>query len=596
MTIAVERKRRTKNTSVLTLPTIRTKPKTNTPSLGDHNYSAIDYMAYRAQQDAVAWCRYYRNLRGGRMGFHSSDAHFHRPFLEQPLRDQHPIKAFEKSRQAGGSEVSLSEVLWFLCTHPDTKWVYVFPRLKQWEDFAKTRIFEAIDQSKHLIEKTGGSKNLSVYLMKFLPSSFMFGRSGWEPDLGEGIDADGVTFDEVDRMNPNIKLAFRESLTSSKFGWRREVSTPTIPEQGVDALFHISDQQLWYLKCESCGLEQFLDFPDNILPLKEVKEHWDIIPPGSYRYCCKKCKGKINRWVGRWIPTYPDKAGADGSGVRGYRINQLSCPWIPADEIMQKKKEFRVPQLFFNYVIGRPYAGSGIMIQDQDFIVDTTRHEMNIREHGMELVSVGIDWGNINWFVILGKRPADNRLYVLKLGWFVDTNVSLGATKAVAEKIGPFRPDIIVGDAGYGQDRNTYIQKIFPRKTFACYYPGGKSGNRGRIYNPKWNEKEWTVKVDKTTSLKTTCQDIVDGRVQFYAGTEGFELIKKHVTNLTTINEMEDEEIIETIRTNGPDHLADALNYARIGMERMTESGGSFYFGMHDLNGTETFPGLVDWL
>src|SRR4029077_14577345 len=47
----------------------------------------------------------------------------HRPFLLQALADQHPWKVYRKSRQVGVSELSITEVLWFLDTQAGTKFI-----------------------------------------------------------------------------------------------------------------------------------------------------------------------------------------------------------------------------------------------------------------------------------------------------------------------------------------------------------------------------------------------------------------------------------------------------------------------------------------
>lgn len=568
------RKKKPKTQPLTPLPLSPTviKATTTLSSLG--NLTSNQYLRYRATQDAAIWCRLYCYLKGKRMRFKSPDPHFHRPFLEQILSDHHPYKVVEKSRQAGGSEISLREVLWFLCTKPDTKWMYVFPRKQQLEDFSRTRIQEAIDSSDYLKAKAIEPQN--VTLKRFAPSSFLFMRSGWEPDLGEGVDADGVTFDEKDRMNPNVEIAFRESLSSSKFGWKRELSTPTLPKQGVDRAFQESDQNFWFVKCTDCGHEQILDYPDNIIPLLDVKDHWDYIPDGSYRFGCSKCRGEVNRMEGRWIPEYPSKID-----VRGYRISQLMCPWINADQIMRKKKEFKIDQLFMNYVIGRPYHGAGLLVTKGHFNVDPTRREMNMREFDMDWVSVGVDWGGMNWFVVLGKKQ--NRIHVLKIGWFPDTANPLESTKAIVNALIPFRPDMIVGDAGYGKDRNAYLSKSFPDKAYSCFYQG-TAGNKNKLFKPIWHANGQKVTVEKTTSLKIMCQEIVDGALVFYSGTEGFDLIQDHVCNLTTRNEIDGENITEVIDNMGQDHLADALNYARIGMEKIS-SGNTFHFGFLDVTG-----------
>jgi hypothetical protein len=84
-------------------------------------------------------------------------------------------------------------------------------------------------------------------------------------------------------------------------------------------------------------------------------------------------------------------------------------------------------------------------------------------------VFVGIDWGHLNWVIVIGINYTNQRTYLLNIGVFEDDkHRELDSVKHIEAFIAPFEPDLIVADGGYGKDRNTYLLRKYPGKVFAC--------------------------------------------------------------------------------------------------------------------------------
>lgn len=497
----------------------------------------------------------------------------HRPFLVQPLNDMHPHKVYKKGRQVGVSELSVTEVLWFLDSHPNTKWLYTFPREKQLTDFSTTRITEAMDESvkmRHLF----GVPN-QTFLKKVGLSSFLLLRSAWESNLGEGVDADGVTFDEKDRMKEGIEVAFRESLTSSKFGLLREVSTPTLPGRGVDASFMHSDQMEWHVACSKCGMWQTIEYPDNIVQMKDIPPGTKELPEGSYEYRCRKekCRGALDRVYGQWVPKYPTRGN-----IRGYLIPQTICAWMSATQLMQKKIDYKFAQLWENYCLARTSVGENILLSEEDFANANSGHEMvGARTPDWDQISVGIDWGHLNWVVVIGRNVHNNRKYLLNIGVFEDDHRNeLESVKKAEAFIAPFDPDIIVADAGYGKDRNSYLLRKYPGKLFACWYNPSEKGSR--TFQPSWSDAFSKVLCDRTMTIKNTCRTLKERELGLPRYDRAMQMFQKHFENLAPMREEEEGEIFETIQSTGDDHLVHSCGYALIGGEKLEGGKSNFSF------------------
>jgi hypothetical protein len=333
----------------------------------------------------------------------------HRPFLIQPLRDPAKHKAYIKGRQIGVSEIMLTEALWFLHTHPKSKVMHTFPREGQMHDFSNTRIAEALEETDRIRELVGKPNQVQT---KKIAEAFYFLRSAWESGLGEGVDVDMVVFDEKDRMKEGVEIAFKESLSSSAYGLIREISTPTLPGRGVDVAWQRSDKKEWYVPCTKCGMEQVIRYPDNIVKVKDFPESVDIIPDGGYDYLCSdvKCRGKLDRWVGRWIPRHPER-----TLISGYHIPQFIAPWITATEVMQKRIDYKFESLWLNYVAGLTSLGDSILLTDSSIKACQVNYKYPVpyRTQDFSRISVGIDWGNANYCVVVGENRHNKVNYLL---------------------------------------------------------------------------------------------------------------------------------------------------------------------------------------
>ena len=552
---------------------------------------ALDLLALN---DPVVWTMYYRRLRGNPMVFDMarrlapevlkakakgmSKREFesyvkittlrHRPFMLAPLRDQHPHKCYKKGRQVGISELSLTEVVWFLWANPGTKWIYTFPRDTQLKDFSNTRINEAFSETPRMRQVIGIPNQ--VYL-KRIGESFMVLRSAWESNLGEGVDADGVTLDEKDRMKEGVDIAFRESLSSSRFGYLREVSTPTLPGRGIDASWVKSDQRCWLVRCTRCGLEQAIEYPENIVQKRDIKLGTKELQPGTYEYECRKvkCRGKLDRINGRWVAKHPLV-----KNVRGYHMPQTIANWITATDVMQKKIDYKFMQLWMNYVLGEVSKGENILLTDTDFAMADAGHQLiTQRTPDWSHISCGIDWGHQNWLTVLGKNT-NGRDYIVNIGITQDDEAEeLRSVKAMESLIAPFNPDIIVADAGYGKDRNAYLLRKFGEGRFyACQY--NPSTAKSRTFTPVWSDAGHRVLCDRTMTIKVTCRAIKEREFGLPSRElDIVQLLEAHFKNLAPMRIEEDGEIFEDIQCSGDDHLVHSTAYAYLGMDYLTQAG-----------------------
>ena len=533
---------------------------------------------YLQRTKPAYWALRHKTIKGRPLTFRSkTNGLCHRPWQEEILNDLHSNKIVQKSRQLGMSEVAVTEALWFASQHKNVNIMYTFPTKAQMEDFSKTRVDPVIKNSEYLSKKINPSIN-SVST-KALGNNNIFMRTAGDGSQGEGADIDMYCADEYDRMKAGIETAFEESLSSSPYGYMRRWSTPTLPGLGVNKLFLDSDQRFYLHKCDKCGHWQEIEY-ENIV---QVKDTIDAVTgefeDGTYMYICKKCKKELNRWgEGEWVAKYPTR-----KDTRGYFISQLNAVHISADKVKKKELKYAFKSLFYNYVLGKPFANVALQVTDQDVMsnVYMDRESYNRTPEFVAYVA-GIDWGEPAWCVVLGIR-ANNTIQVVSLKQFYRSEtMPLHDVRQVISHLKPFSPQLIIADAGYGADKNTELYRNFPHAAYSCTWRTLTSAYGTVNFIDHWNENTRMVTVDKTSKMQRTLQSVKMGHIGFFNWSHPMtQTIAKHLQNVQILDQEKDGIVYQQATRKGPDHLACCLSYALIGVDRVTQYGLKVSRGYH---------------
>lgn len=509
----------------------------------------------------------YYTIKGKPITFKSKDPVKHRPWQQQIIDDKHPNKVVRKSRQLGMSELGVAEQLWFTDVHPNVKSMFVFPRAQQTKDFVKTRVNPVLQNNKYFSSILDPEMD-SLEVKKIRNSFMLFRAPGKNGALGEGADVDYLSLDEYDRMNPGIEIPFLESMSSSRYGMLRRWSTPTVPGRGVDELYQKSDQWVYLHRCDACNHWNELSIEDNILQVDPDGVDYinEVIKPGTFKFVCSKCKKELNRWEGQWV----QKRTAKQYDIRGYHISQLNAAWISADRIMARSLQFKSRQLFHNYVLGEPYMNEGLLISEDDVLGAIRFPEPKTNRNEYVRVVAGIDWGTINWCVLLGLKE-NGQVDLLNLWWFKDVlGKPLYAVEQIVMALTPYNPDMIIADEGYGADRNSYLMQRFKGKTWACRFVNYKGKSQPM---DKWNENQRLVVVDKTLKVQRLIHTIKSQTIGFWRIDEKMSMLIKHLKNMRLMDVEDDEtgEVYVEYSRAGDDHLAASLIYGMVGIEKYTK-------------------------
>lgn len=245
----------------------------------------------------------------------------------------------------------------------------------------------------------------SVDLLQ-LGSSFLY-MTGSKVGDATSTDADFAFRDEYDMHNMQIAALFGSRLQNSDWKINRYFSTPTYTSFGVDALYAISDQMMYLIKCDSCNHWQFPLFepkwlevpglPGDLNDLKEIDQGFidshRLDLPGSY-VCCEKCRTRLD--LGRednraWVAKYPSR-----TSMRGRKINCFSVATRPPADIISELLTYKLADNmkgFDNSVLGEPIDGSTNRLSAADILACINNREVpEINRHMPTFI--GLDMGH----------------------------------------------------------------------------------------------------------------------------------------------------------------------------------------------------------
>jgi hypothetical protein len=314
--------------------------------------------------------------------------------------------AITKSTQAGISTMAIVKALHFM-TYWDVRIGYMLPRLKDISDFTTTRLNPTLAASDFLRSRTHQfPDNVST---KAIANSYLFMMEGSvEP---RSMPMDALYLDEVDLCNPDHVGTAVNRLDASNWKIITYLSTPTLPNTGIDAAFQNSDQREWVVSCSHCDHRQIMDW-DRHLRLRGPSSD-----PEMVWFACEKCEGILtvqDMQNGAWIPQLPSKT----KDLVGYHISQIYT--TPAQQLYSY---YRDPNQtiaeFYRKRLGRPYTMAGGSLDRNDFLINCfiEPYSMEMMHDGESTYYMGCDQGNQLQLVIakIPKGKSNPRIVYIEL-------------------------------------------------------------------------------------------------------------------------------------------------------------------------------------
>lgn len=457
-------------------------------------------------------------------------------YLKEIYTDFSPKQAILKAAQIGFSTTVNIKALW-AAKNMKMDIIYSLPSGGDVNDFVSGKTNRLIANNPIFQTWTADMDTID---QKHVGQNVLYFKGTWSDRAAIATPADLYISDETDRSKQEVVDLFQSRLQHSKFGWEWYFSNPSVPGQGVDKRWAISDQRHWMVRCEACNHEWYITM-DNIM-------YKDSVP----YYGCLKCKKELNRYKGRWVARYKDKE------FRGYWIPLLIVPNKPASYVVNLKKE-KSEQQFANFVLGLPYIGKGNVLTRQMFLqnlVPTVNPQDTRPIIGID-TGVGINYvvGNSHGTFFYDKCDSYEPIRALMLRWKNAVIVMDG----LGDIIGPRK-----------------LREEFPNRVFLCYF-GSDRKNDELI---RWKDDDGTVIADRNKMIQLVVDEFVEKRMPVY-GTEAdwYDYMTEWLGMYRTEEESPTGPTI--FRWNKPSSgrcdYPFAQVYLRIGLDRFMEESSTFH-------------------
>jgi len=511
------------------------------------------------------------NARGNPLTFDN------RHYLKLVYQDQFRNIVYTKSAQMGLSERGISESIW-VADQLDKVVLYTFPAQIQLQDFVQARVNPVISYSDYLKAKTENvDEKIHKLGLKKIGKGFIYFRGSTNEKQIITVDADMVVLDERDRFSQDSIPFIDKRMLGSELKWRREISTPTLPDMGIHKAYIDSDQRVWEIECKQCGLWQELDLFKNI----DFDKNLCI---------CKKCKKEMNRYAdGRWNALKPERS----EETHGYKINGLYNPMVTTEQIVKKYKKaningFSELQQFFNQDIGVPYEIKGQSLQLSD--IEKCRRDY-ISPYKVKLNTfAGCDVGNTKHHMIVVQKRGKSLLRVV---WAGTLNNFFGPQDSVESVMETYGVQRLVIDK---KPQTTMVAKLiakYGKRVYACNYPNSNFSVQNYF---AWDDVKRELDVDRTISLDYLISDIQNERIELPGNINSVESFYDQLRSSVRITEKNKRTGIETARwvEKKADHYLHALNYARMAQIGIKGSQALLDYYREPEEGLT--PNFIDWV
>jgi len=459
------------------------------------------------------------------------------PFLEEIFNkfvyeETEKEVVIQKAAQMGFSVLAI--ILSLFVVNNKKSVLYLLATRTDSYDFSASKVNPLIESSDYLTKLF--SNATSVQHKRAKNANFYLRGSNSATQL-KSISADMLVLDEWDEINKNNSdLAF-DRLDASNLKWVLKLSTPTVPDVGIDKSYKETDQRKWFVKCKKCNSEQTPTWPDNV----------DF---ENKKYICSECGSEINfnTSKGYWKTTNPK------SEKIGYYINQMVSPTKTAEQLINTFKKAKGNQTklanFYNSKLGLPYMQKGDRISTQQVLSLIDKDLIYTQKERQMGVDVGtyIDYeitelqGNIKKVIKAGRAKK---------------------FKELEDLIKQYNVKVAVIDKDPERREAVKLTENVRKKclVFLCNYQDDMKKEE-----MKFDKKRNWVSVDRTATMDTSLARFKQNTIKLSPDIP--ECYATHIHNTIRVIEEKQRNNVKTqiarYRNTGDDHFAHANNYNEI--------------------------------
>lgn len=466
------------------------------------------------------------------------------------LADQSDYIAIQKASQMGLSTYCILWILYLCKTQKARRGtIYWLPTDSAVSDFVNTKLDPLIrdnsndanlasNELKHAIyEYKKGANNQGL---KFIYGTPTIWRGIKSKSGVKSISADAAVYDEFDEADQSQVAQARKRLSASEVKLERELSTPTIPDYGINKQIQETDHCHFAFKCEPCGHWNILE--------DEFPKCFEENREGKFVRVCTRCHRELPIHAGKWVQKNAR------SKLRGYQVSQLYSPYVSPDEIMLEYRTTDFPGHFSNHVLGKPYLSSTDRIT-KEMVLSLCDPMRTMSESSISPTAMGVDVGADLHIVILKGKPKEQTVWAGTIQSFEELHMIMlryNVKSAVIDALPETRKV------------REFIKK-HRNIAWMCFYVDSQKGSY------KWDEEQQQVNVNRTESLDASGEPFFNKTMGLPQRSKILEDLAEHFENtVKVVDEDKDSGSRRYVyKKLGPDHFRHAHNYAKIALTKM---------------------------
>ncbi len=468
-----------------------------------------------------------------------------------------------KAAQMGASEYAISRALHFAILRGG-RTVYFFPSDHDVGEFSRDRFAPAVEESPYLKALV---RDTDTAGLKQIGKGSIYFRGTRSRTRMKSVPADFLIFDELDEMIPaNVSLA-EKRLGHSEWGWSLRLSTPSLPEYGVDAAFGETDQRHWLLRCPGCGRWRCLEdeFLEHHGSPQDPRQEICFIKgePGSERLVCLGCGATLNPAHGRWVAKHPERP------THGYHLSKFQSQIVSQQEreqghhtkpsaLLAEWRTTRFPEEFFNSEVGLPYLAAEGGLTEQELLA--LEGVYGQPDFGKGCV-MGVDQGN-GLHVVVKEPTGSGLVCTVRIH-------NEPMTDAVFSHLDHFMANYDVRACVIDALPNTHAARAFsrrfPGRVWMAFYSSTQKGGAAWSYD---QEGSPVVSINRTEALDAWRDVHKLQQRRLPRDTNELAEYRRQMTNV--LRKVEEDPVSGERRARwikrGPDHFAHADSYAEIAL------------------------------
>jgi hypothetical protein len=543
-----------------------------------------------APGSVLAWAERHRRIDG-------------MPFsLERfaPLRDiyadDHPHIAIKKPAQRGVSEYGINLAVFALeigARHWQTRKdglnvAYLFPTVTALSDFSKERITGLASETPYLTRLFGATGSFAGITFKQIGRSYLYLRGAWSESALLSFAADLLILDEYDRMDPRAVALARRRLNASAVRREVDISTPTIPGRGIDALYAQSDRRVYEQPCPHCGDWVAYKFHRDVRADGEpwsVWQEWDAprIRVATVTLHCPTCRAAISDVdrcaEGRWVARAPEI-----KSLRGYHVPALPFPMTDLDRlaVTAVNPDPGEQTEFWRSDLGEAFDAAGARITEaalNELWKDLPGGRAPAQGPWLN-TTMGVDVGRRFHYRVSSTKVTRTMLQAIEAGIAPDER-DLGGSRIVRAMGTVGTWEELTGLMAQFGVRRCVIDALpelhacrewaakFPARVFRATYP---NANAVASHLFALNKTERTLQINRTMALDAVYTAVANRLEHWPAEYARGKEIVDHLTSPVRVVQKDGQgQERATWENTGPDHFMHACAYDRVALATLLE-------------------------